>query len=96
MGVVLAVVVAVATFGLAAAVVGIGLGFVADAVVVADAALASLLRMEEIVHILMPQDTMTFARTHLRGYIWFKIMLPLLELLVTLPLLLLLLMLGLV
>ena len=42
MGVVLAVVVVVAaTFGLAAAVVGTGLGFVAVAVVVAGAALAS-------------------------------------------------------
>ena len=49
MGVALAVVVvaAVATFVIAAAVVVTGLGFVADAVVVADAALASFLRMEE-------------------------------------------------
>ena len=63
MGVVLAVVVVVvvSTFGLAAAVVGTGLGFVADVVVVADAALASFLRMEEIVHIQLPQNTTTFA-----------------------------------
>ena len=61
MGVVLAVVVVVAaTFGLATAVVGTGLGFVADAVVVADAALESFLRMEEIVHIQLPQNTITF------------------------------------
>ena len=59
MGVVLAVV-AAATFGLAAVAVGTGLGFVADAVVVADAALASFLRMEEIVHIQLPQNTITF------------------------------------
>ena len=44
MGVVLAVV-AAATVGLAAVVVGTGLGFVADAVVVADAALASFSRI---------------------------------------------------
>ena len=61
MGVVLAVVVAVATFGLAAAVVGIGLGFVADPVVVADAALASFLTMEEMVNIHLPENAMTFA-----------------------------------
>ena len=62
MGVVLAVAVVVAaTFGLAAAVVGTGLGFVADAVVVADAALPSFSRMEEIVHIQLPQNTMPFA-----------------------------------
>ena len=46
MGVVFVVVavVAGATFGLAAAVVGTGLGFVVDAVVVVDTALASFLR----------------------------------------------------
>ena len=60
MGVVLAVV-AAATVGLAAVVVGTGLGFVADAVVVADAALPSFSRMEEIVHIQVPQNTMAFA-----------------------------------
>ena len=59
MGVVLAVL-AAATVGLAAVSVGTGLGFVADAVVVADAALASFLRMEEIVHIQLPQNTITF------------------------------------
>ena len=60
MAVLSCVAVSVATFGLAAAVVGIGLGFVADAVVVADAALASFLRMEEIVHIQLPQNTISF------------------------------------
>ena len=43
---VVVVVAAAATFGLATAVVGTGLGFVADAVVVADAALVSFSRME--------------------------------------------------
>ena len=53
--------VVVATIGLVAAVVGTGLGFVADAVVVADAALASFLTMEEMVNIRLPENAMTFA-----------------------------------
>ena len=54
------VVVAVATIGLVAVVVASELGFVAVAVVAADAALASFSRTEELVYIILPQITMTY------------------------------------
>ena len=52
--------VVVATIGLVAAVVAAELGLVAGAVVAADVALASFSRTKELVHIILPQNTMTY------------------------------------
>ena len=60
--------VVVATIGLVAVVVASELGFVAVAVVAADAALASFSRTEELVYIILPQITMptySFDNLHL-------------------------------
>ena len=54
------VVVVVATIGFVAVVVAAEVGFVAVAVVAVDAALASFSRTEELVHIILRQNTMTY------------------------------------
>ena len=54
------VVVVVATIGFVAVVVAAEVGFVAVAVVAVDAALASFSRTEELVHIVLRQNTMTY------------------------------------
>ena len=56
-GVVITAVV-VAPLGFAAVVVAAEIGFVALAVVVADAALASFFRKEEILDVILPQNTL--------------------------------------
>ena len=55
-----AVVVVVATIGFVAVVVAAEVGFVAVAVVAVDAALASFSRTEELVHIILRQNIMTY------------------------------------